>query len=90
MTKTKHREPILHFATHEEEAAWWEKHDLSDYWHQFKPIDVRVAKNLSQGLMVRLDRDTMTQLRQRAQREGVGPTTLIRMWVKERLQHKQV
>ena len=47
---------------------------------------VRFAKNLSEGLTVRLDPETMRELRERAKRQGIGPTTLIRMWVMERLQ----
>ena len=89
MTKSKQPEPILHFANHEEEAAWWETHNLSDYWDQFQPVDVRVAGDLSEGLTVRFDSATLGQLRQRAQSKVIGPTTLIRMLVRERLRHEQ-
>ncbi len=76
---------IPQFATREEEAAWWDTHDITDYLDELKPIRVRFAKNLSEGLTVRLDPETMHELRERAKRQGIGPTTLIRMWVMERL-----
>ena len=76
---------IPQFATREEEAAWWDSHDITDYLDELKPIKARFAKNLSEGLTVRLDPETMRVLRERAKRQGIGPTTLIRMWVMERL-----
>jgi predicted DNA binding CopG/RHH family protein len=91
MTHPKNQPPtsppsrIPQFATREEEAAWWDRHDITDYLDELKPVRVRFAKNLSEGLTVRLDPETMQALRERAERQGIGPTTLIRMWVKERL-----
>lgn len=89
MTHPKKTQPptsrIPQFATREEEAAWWDSHDITDYLDELKPVRVRFAKNLSEGLTVRLDPETMRELRQRAKRQGIGPTTLIRMWVMERL-----
>jgi predicted DNA binding CopG/RHH family protein len=76
---------IPQFATREEEAAWWDTHDVTDYLDELKPIRVRFAKNLSEGLTVRLDPQTMQEVRERARQQGIGPTTLIRMWVMERL-----
>jgi hypothetical protein len=76
---------IPRFTSREEEAAWWDTHDFTDYLDELKPVRVRFAKNLSQGLTVRLDPDTMRALREQAKRRGIGPTTLIRMWVMERL-----
>lgn len=76
---------IPQFATREEEAAWWDTHDVTDYLDELEPVRVRFAKNLSEGLTVRLDPQTMQELRERARRQGIGPTTLIRMWVMERL-----
>jgi predicted DNA binding CopG/RHH family protein len=76
---------IPQFSSREEEAAWWDSHDITDYLAELKPIRVRFAKNLSEGLTVRLDPQTMHELRERAKRQGIGPTTLIRMWVMERL-----
>ncbi len=76
---------IPQFASREDEAAWWDSHDITDYLDELKPVRVRFAKNLSEGLTVRLDPETMQALRERAKHQGIGPTTLIRMWVMERL-----
>ena len=84
MTKkitTKKRIP--EFASIEEEAAFWDTHSTADYEDEFKPVRVRFAKKLSEGLTIRLDADTLEKVRAEAHERGIGATTLIRMWVLE-------
>ena len=83
------KEPIPEFRSREEEARFWDTHDMADYWDEFQSVKVRFAKNLSEGLHIRLDPETMNQLRSEAAHKGIGPTTLARMWIKERLQGKR-
>ena len=83
-TSTKSKR-IPEFASLEEEAAFWDTHSTADYEAEFKPVRVRFAKRLSTGVTIRLDPDTLEHLRALAQEKGIGPTTLIRMWVLERL-----
>lgn len=83
------RPPIPEFKSKEEEAEFWDTHDLADYWHEFKPVRVRFAKSLSQGITIRLDPETLAELRKRAKEKGIGPTTLIRMWVLEHIQGQE-
>lgn len=78
---------IPNFKTREEEVAFWDTHDLADYWDEFEPVQVRFAKNLSEGLHIRLDPVTLTELREKAHEKGIGPTTLVRVWIREHLQH---
>jgi predicted DNA binding CopG/RHH family protein len=83
---TKNREShIPEFANREEEAAFWDNHDMSDYWDELKPVKLKVAKNLSKGITIRFDPETLRALRQQAHEKGIGPTTLARMWILERL-----
>ena len=83
-TSTKSKR-IPEFATIKEEAAFWDTHSTADYEAEFTPVRVRFAKRLSSGVTIRFDPDTLEQLRSLAQEKGIGPTTLIRMWVLERL-----
>ena len=88
MTQTKEsraKSRIPQFASRQEEADWWDTHDLADYQDEFKTVRAVFAKNLSQGLTIRLDPETLNELRTQAHRKGVGPTTLARMWILERL-----
>jgi len=81
----KPKEPIPEFHTREEEAEFWDTHDVADYWDELKPVKVTFAKNLSEGITVRFDKDTLATIRAQAREQGVGPTTLVRIWVLERL-----
>jgi CopG antitoxin of type II toxin-antitoxin system len=87
--RTPHPEPIPEFHSREEEAAFWDSHDLADYWDTFKPVRARFNKQLSEGITVRLDPETLSQLRERAHALGIGPTTLARMWILEHLRGEQ-
>ena len=77
---------IPEFANREQEAEWWDTHDITDYLDELKPVKVRFAKNLCEGITIRFDPETLAILRQEAKKKGMGPTTLARMWVLERLQ----
>lgn len=89
MTKTR-KSRIPKFKSFQEEAKFWDTHDTTDYEAEFKPIKIRFAKNLSESITVRFDKEVLTTLRQEATTKGIGATTLIRMWVLERLgQQKQ-
>lgn len=83
--KNKHKSRIPEFKNREKEAKFWETHNLADYQDEFKTVKVRFAKNLSEGLHIRLDPETLMKLRVEAKEKGIGPTTLVRMWVKEQL-----
>lgn len=76
---------IPEFSSLEEEAEFWDTHDTTEFEDEFHPVQVRFAKNLSEGFKVRFDPETATKLREIASEQGVGPTTLIRMWILEHL-----
>lgn len=85
-TKTQSKKSrIPEFKSRAEEARFWDSHDITDYLDELKPERVRVARNLSQGITIRFDAETLEQLRTRARKKGIGPTTLARMWILERL-----
>ena len=77
------------FASREEEADWFDSHDMADYQDEFKTVRARFAKNLSEGLNIRLDKETLAALRTLAREKGIGPTTLVRMWVLEHLRERR-
>ena len=76
---------IPEFKNREEEAEFFDTHDMADFQDEFKTVKAKFAKNLSEGITIRLDSQTLSELRSRAQEKGVGPTTLARMWVIEQL-----
>lgn len=88
MTTRKSR-TIPEFKSIQEEAEFWDKHDTTDFEDSFKPVRVKFAKNLSQGITVRLDPETLAELRSLASEKGIGPTTLARMWILEQLRREE-
>jgi hypothetical protein len=85
MTKLQPKEPLPDFKNRQEMAEFWDTHDFADYWAEFKPVKVQVSKNLTSSLNIRLDPKSLDELRKKAQKKGVGPTTLARMWILEHL-----
>lgn len=86
-SKLKNRVP--EFTSREDEARWFDTHDMADYQDEFKTVRTRFAKNLSNGITIRLDTKTLTRLRTQAHEKGLGPTTLVRMWILERLKEQE-
>lgn len=73
----------------EEEAAFWDTHDTTEFEEEFTPVKVRFARNLSEGFKVRFDPETANEIRMYAHEDGVGPTTFIRMLVLKGLRQER-
>jgi hypothetical protein len=75
------------FGSLEEEAAFWDTHDFTDSLDKRRPASARYVPNpnLSAGMTVRLDPADREALGCIAAERGIGPSTLVRMWIKERL-----
>ena len=88
MTKREHttKSRIPECSSVQEEAEFWDTHDTTDFEDEFTAVQVRFAENLSEGLHIRLDPDTLAELRREAREKDIGPTTLARMWIMERWQ----
>lgn len=73
--------------TDEEIADFWRTHDASEFWADMESVrekfrDIRPKKAIS----MRIDEQALTELKRLAARKGLGYQTLIRMWIKERLE----
>lgn len=86
---TKQKNKIPEFKSLEEEVEFWDTHDTTDFEDEFKPLRVRVARNLKHIFSVRFEGKTLSDLDAEAEKKGLGTGALIRMWVKERLQEEQ-
>lgn len=86
MSTAKKRLPNLSKMTEQELAEFWDTHSFADYWDQFKrvrePVFVKPPKKV---VSLRLDAKTLDLLMMIAHEKGIAYTTLVRMWVKERL-----
>jgi hypothetical protein len=74
------------FASREEEAAFWDTHDVTEFsGREPQPVEVTIGSELADRLTVRLDSADRVELARRAREKGIGPSTLARMWLKDRL-----
>ncbi len=66
-----------------------EKIEQGDAWEETDEIvQVEVKKPLDKIIPVRLSADKWEQMREEARELGIGPTTLARMWILERLRQR--
>lgn len=86
MSENQTRSRIPTFKSRQEEAEFWDTHDTADFEDEFERTNARFAKNLSKGITVRFTAETLDTLRAMATKKGIGPTTLARMWILERLE----
>jgi hypothetical protein len=77
---------IPKFRDEAEAAAFWDTHSPLDYPEEFEEVEITFARPvLKRGLTVKLDQATIDELRAIGQEQGVGPSTLARMWILEHL-----
>jgi hypothetical protein len=76
--------PMPPFKTYEEEANWWDKQNFSELMTN-NAVMTSGRKNKTKPVSVRLEQDDYAQLEREAARQGIGPSTLLRMWARERL-----
>ena len=88
MKKKKLKFPDFNKMTYEEEANWWDTHDLGDYWDQMKEVDMvfDLEKPKEETLILRLQKDTKEKLEKVAKKKGVNVSSLARLWLTQRLQ----
>ncbi len=79
------RSRIPRFKSVQEEAEFWDTHDTTVFEDEFKESKTEFARPLDHILAVRLEAKTISQLARVAESLGIGPSTLVRMWVIERL-----
>ena len=66
-----------------------EKMERGNAWEETdEVVHVKVKKPLDKVIPVRLPADKWEQMREEARELGVGPTTLARMWLLERLRQR--
>jgi hypothetical protein len=66
-----------------------EKIEQGNAWEETdEVVNVEVKKPLDKVIPVRLSADKWEQMREEARELGIGPTTLARMWILERLRQR--
>ncbi len=98
MTKNKpyKPEPITPFKTLDEEAEFWDTHDLSALFKNPKtPLSELplIESEKEEVMTVRLQKSVKQKVQKAAREKGINASTLSRMWIIEKLQefeHKKI
>ena len=86
MMKTKISK-IPDFKSIQEEAKFWDNHDFTEFINEARPVKLTVDLALPKEelITVKLQSSLKGKLSQLAQEMGIGVSTLVRMWLVERL-----
>lgn len=77
-TEAHGRIPV--FQNIEEEAAFWDSHDVTEFvGNEMRPVEVTIGDELAHRLTVRLDQADRRELARRARAKGIGPPTLVHL-----------
>lgn len=77
------------FKDEQEAGAFWDTHSPEDFPREFREVRATFARPLiKRGLTVKLSDETIAQLRTIAAAQGIGPSTLARMWILEHLRRE--
>jgi hypothetical protein len=79
------RSRIPEFLSREEEAAFWDEHDLGEFEDELEPVEMGVVPPLGHILLVRLGREDFRRLSAEARDRGTNVVTLAEALVLESL-----
>jgi hypothetical protein len=83
----RNKSSISKASSYEEIGAFWDAHDLTDYWDQTKPVEFEVELE-SEVTLFAIESGLSSRIRKLAIQRGVAPETLLNMWVQEKLQEE--
>lgn len=88
MTRIERRKeairPIPPFETVEEEAEFWDSHSAVDGIEEGTMVGFHHSRKTG-TLTIRFEPEDIQRIREQARQQGIGPTTLARMWILEHL-----
>lgn len=92
-TKRRAKSRIPHFQNVQEEVQFWDTHSTTEFEDEFEPTEnVRFLVTRGEpkkAISARLPEATVAAVTREAQAKGIGPSTLVRMWILERLRSSE-
>jgi len=78
---------IPKFKNYQEEAQFWDTHDISDYLPQMKKVQVNFKKKpiKEEIITIRLQTDLKKRLKKIAKNNNISVSSLARIWLTDKL-----
>lgn len=78
---------IPNFKSIEEEARFWDTHNITDYWDEMEEVDLIFVKEPKKEdlITIRVQSQLKDRLEKVAKRQGLSLSSLARMWIIEKL-----
>lgn len=86
---SKQLKTIPQFANEEEERAFWESHDSTDYldWNTAQSVVLSNLKPTTKTISLRLPQHLLDSIKAAANSRDVPYQSLIKVWLQEKLQN---
>ena len=79
---------IPKFKSYEEEALFWDTHDITDFEDETEDVEIvfELNKPRDETVILRVQKDIKEKIEKLARSRGLNLSTLARMWLMEKLQ----
>jgi len=83
--KMKSKIPV--FKNYQDEAKFWDTHNITDFLDELKPVKVvfKLKSPKEDSVVIRLQKPLKRRLEEVAANQGLSMSTMIRMWMIDRL-----
>jgi hypothetical protein len=81
---SKDKSSISQASSYQEIGAFWDTHDLSDFWDQTEEVEFTVVSE-TQATYYPVESRLAEKLRALAKRRGVSADTLLNLWIQEKM-----
>lgn len=81
---------IPKFKSIQEEAKFWDTHDITDYWGDMEKISIEFipAQRKAESVTIRIEAALKKRLEQVARKNRLSLSTIARLWLIDRLQEE--
>jgi len=85
----ENRSTISKAGSYKEIGEFWDTHDLADYCDKTEPVDFEVDIQ-SEVTYYALDNELSAKVRSLAKKRGVAASTLLNLWVQEKIFEQRI
>ena len=90
MKHNKKKEVIPRFKNEDEEREFWAKHDLTDYFDYFQPVELDLSelKPSTKPITIRLPESLLTDLKILANKKDVPYQSLMKVYLADKVREE--